>query len=93
MNKITVGFSEFLLAFAAVMLSHNFAVGMSIAGFATFCAFCRYAMEQAEKNKKAEQHKEAARVLNEAAGEVGGAFAEIMAALSKGNGKNKTTLH
>lgn len=93
MVKITLGFLEFLLLFSAAMLWHSFVVGVSIAAFATFCAFCRYAMEQAEKAKKVEQTKEAAKVLNEAAGEVGGAFAELLSALSKGNNKDKSTHH
>lgn len=92
MIKITFGFLEFLLLFSGAMLWHNFIAGASIAAFATFCAFCRYAMEQAEKAKKVEQTKEAAKVLNEAAGEVGGAFAELLATLSKGS-KDKSTLH
>jgi len=93
MNKITFGFTETLLLFSAAMLWHSFIAGCCLAGFATFCAFCRYAMEQAEKGKKIEQQKEAAKVLNEAAGEVGGAFAELLSALSKGNNKDKSTLH
>ena len=93
MIKFTFGFSEALLIFAAVMLSHNFGVGVGIAGFATFCAFCRYAMDASEKMKKVESQKEAAKALNEAAEEVGGAFAELLGALSKGSRKDKNTLH
>tara|TARA_Y100001970_G_C14255537_1_gene875077 strand:+ start:2164 stop:2445 length:282 start_codon:yes stop_codon:yes gene_type:complete len=93
MVKVTFGFSETLLLFSAAMLWHNFIAGACLAGLAIFCAFCRYAMEQAEKAKKVEKQKEAAKVLNEAAGEVGGAFAELLTALSKGNNKDKSTLH
>jgi len=83
MVKITIGFSEALVLFAAAMLWHNFTVAMCTAGLACFAAFFRYAVYINEKNQAAEAQKETARILGEKAGDIGSVLNTILGSTGK----------
>ena len=85
--KIRFAMSEMMVIFATALLWHNTIAASCIFGFACICAFMRYALEFSEKSKQAEAQKEAVRLLNEQAGDLGEALGSIFGSVGK---KNKT---
>jgi|ETNvirnome_2_300_1030623.scaffolds.fasta_scaffold122553_1 predicted MFS family arabinose efflux permease len=85
---LKIGFSEFLLLFAAVALWHSQTFAIITFCMACFCALCRWSLEQAQKTKEAEAHREAAKILNEQVQEVGDVLGTVF-----GKKKKKDTMH
>ena len=88
--NIKFGMSEMMIIFATALLWHNTIAAGCVFAFAAFCGFCRWAVDYTEKAKKAEASKEAVKMLNEQAGDLGEALGELFGGLTK---KNKMNMH
>lgn len=88
--KLRFAMSEMMVIFATGMLWHNVAAAVGVFAFACICAFMRYALEFNEKAKQAEAQKEAVKLLNEQAGELGEALGSLFGIANK---KNKMNVH
>ena len=81
-----IGYAEFLLVFAAITSFHDLKWGLSICGLSLLIAFFRFALEIQEKKEAKEKQENAARILNEQAGELGEALSKLF-----GNLKSEIT--
>ena len=88
--KVRFAMSEMMVVFATGLLWHNIIAAACIFGLACVCAFMRYALEFNEKAKQAEAQKEAVKMLNEQAGDLGEALGQLFGNVTK---KNKMNVH
>ena len=88
--KVRLAMSEMMVVFATGLLWHNIVAASCVFAFACVCAFMRYALEFNEKAKQAEAQKEAVKMLNEQAGDLGEALGQLFSA---GKKKNKMNVH
>lgn len=72
-----IGYAEFLLVFAAITSFHDLRWGLGICGLSLFIAFCRFALDIQEKKEAIEKQENAAKILNEQAGELGEALSKL----------------
>jgi len=72
-----IGYAEMLLAFAAITTFHSLNWGLAIGGLSLFVAFCRFALELQQKKEEKENLENAAKALNEQAGELGQALSKL----------------
>lgn len=71
------GFPEFFLVFAAILSFQDLSTSLIVGGVAALFAFCRYAFELQEKQQKAEEIENTAKLLNEQAEELGQALGKL----------------
>ena len=72
-----IGYAEFLLVFAAITSFHDLKWGLAIAGLSLLVAFFRFALDVQEKKEAREKQENAAKLLNEQAGELGEALSSL----------------